>query len=125
MRDALRTFAAAVAWGAIASGAPFLILGPVAMVVMIVASIIVCGSLIVVGLPATLILYHLRKETARAYQFLGAVAGTLLPSVLLDLEWGLEWVIWTLPGIIGGTVTATIWGRWRESRSRMGAGQPG
>lgn len=74
---------------------------------------------VVIGLPLTALLRHLRKESAKAYMIAGAGFGFTIP-ILLDLRifgyFGVFFLM-SLLGLIAGATTGYLWGGWREKLS--------
>lgn len=135
MGTLLRMFARAVWWGSLAGAAPFLLftlpLGIsamsdsdpasgllVAFSPLMITGTIVLGAILAIGLPLTALLSQSNREFQRHYATAGLVAGALLPSlILLQFE---DWAIGVgmflaIPGMIAGTVTGLVWGKWREA----------
>lgn len=95
------------------------LVGLVALVVEFVIALVALG---VFGLPVTLLLRHLGKESRNAYLTAGLIGGGAIPLVLfgawyllllgsLDLWAGL---IYAVPGALTGGATAWFW--WKYAR---------
>ena len=136
MGSLLRMFAWAVWWGSLAGAAPFLLLtlplglsamggtDPVSVLLvafspLIITSIIVLGAAFLIGLPLTAVLSQSSRELQRHYATAGLVAGALVPNLIMVMflgVWELAAALWfTVPGMIAGTVTGLVWGKWRAA----------
>ena len=136
METLLRVFARAVWWGSLAGAAPFLLftlpLGLsaisgtdpasgllVAFSPLIISGTIVLGAAFVIGLPMTTVFSQSGREFQRHYAMAGLIAGALVPNFLMVGflgGWDLAAALWfTVPGMIAGTVTGLVWGKWREA----------
>ena len=134
MKESIPTFVRAVLCGSFAGGAPFLLLTVptaiegfeygrdlpgllwLAFMPVVIAGGVVALATLLLGLPLTAWLAHREDETAMTYSIAGFGLGVLLPIAVIAALFG-DWTIGAIlavPGAIAGTVTATIWGRWRE-----------
>lgn len=131
-------FLAALSWGILAGTAALMvpmliasgfdvdltgIAGALVFVALFVG-IFTLASLVVIGLPLTLILSALERESAAVYATAGALAGFTVLAVVFEIHRvGDPGMLW-LPaiGAFAGSVCALRWGRWREAVARRRAG---
>ena len=72
---------------------------------------------VVIGLPTTLLLSAIKKETAANYGVVGALAGFVAIAVIFEVHRTGGWEMLWFPavGALAGFVCAYRWGRWREA----------
>lgn len=138
MNDGLKTFARAVWWGALIGGGPYLLLTvPAALpiladpsssglsgaLVLVALPILLAGAgtltgAVLFGLPLTVLLRHMRKETSANYGMVGALLGFTMPALAAFATFGPElggsFLMFAIPGLLAGTTAATTWGNRRE-----------
>jgi hypothetical protein len=128
MKKAISPFVRAVFWGTVAGGGPFMLLTGAIAVSMewqwnslllffmpaMIAGAVVTLAMLLLGLPLTALLAHLKRENRNTYVLAGALLGALLPLVPVLLTGDNFGGFLTIPGAIAGTATAAVWGRWRE-----------
>lgn len=135
MRTLALNFVRATWWGSLAGAAPFLALFTIPLALsggapdlptglllagfsLIIAAVIVICSAMLFGLPLTAILSHNRRERQRDYTLAGLAAGTAVPALIILAVDGFRiepMLFFTVPGMIAGTVTGLVWGRWRAT----------
>ena len=128
-------FAKAVWWGSLAGAAPFMALFTIPLALsgfessglleallvisypLIVTAVIVFGAALVIGLPLTAVLSQSVHERQRHYAVAGLIGGALVPALILFVFDGGGYepmLFFAVPGMIAGTVTGLVWGKWRE-----------
>lgn len=135
MEHSVRGFARAVWWGSVVGAAPFLaITMPLAMsfiditdpvpailfglLPLIITGTIVLAASLLIGLPLTAVLSQSGRERQRHYAVAGLVGGALVPALILFVFDGGGYepmLFFSIPGMIAGTVTGLVWGKWREA----------
>lgn len=145
MKMALKTFARAVGWGAVAGGAPVLLFTlPAAILSVVDASneglagllyiatlpLLLAGAgtlagALLLGLPLTALLRRKGRETSTTYGLLGAALGFVLPALAafaaIGPDIGGAFLLFAIPGLIAGLTAATVWGNWREQVALVAA----
>lgn len=136
MKILLLTFARAVWWGSIAGAAPYTILfmlplgiamagdgEPLGMLLMIayplvISAVIVLAAALLIGLPLTAILSQSVRERQVHYALAGLGAGAAIPALIILAVDGGSYepvLFFAVPGMVAGTVTGLVWGKWREA----------
>lgn len=136
MGSLLRMFVRAVWWGSLAGAAPFMALFTIPLAMsgfgdsgqlggllvifypLIVSAVIVLGAALLLGLPVTAVLSQSGRELQRHYAIAGLIAGAVVPPLILLVFDGGSYepmLFFTVPGMIAGTVTGLVWGKWREA----------
>jgi hypothetical protein len=127
----IKALVRAVWWGGLAGGALFLVLtvplGIIAAisgeyaegVLLAMAPILLAGAgtlagALVVGLPLTLLLDCMKRESIEAYVAAGLVGGMALPALALYWIGGEQSLFAIIPGMLAGAAAAMSWGGWRE-----------
>jgi len=92
----------------------------IAPLAIFVPFVFVIASSLVVGVPATLIMKRFGWESEDAYAYTGAIAGFLMPVIILVIVERSIDIFWNaLPagilGLLSGVVTGRTW--WRARRS--------
>ena len=83
-------------------------------VVGVIVGIFTLAGLVIIGLPLTLGLRQLKKESAMLYTGIGATAGFLIIAVMFEANTKPEALAFALIGAVAGGACAYRWGRWRE-----------
>ena len=136
MHTPLYMFAKAVGIGSLSGAAPYLLFTvPMGLMYMsnremqdgitmmisplLITLPIVLGASVIFGLPLTAILRERHRERQRTYAVSGLALGTLIPTLVIILAGGGDGLaalpFFGIPGMIAGTVTGFVWGKWREA----------
>jgi len=132
MKDAILGLARALLWGSVIGGAPFLLLtvpvvladigqAPVGVALLamfmpiLIAGAVTAPAIILLGLPLTALLAHLRRETPGLYITAGFGLGLVIPiGIVLYLGGDWSGAFLSIPGAAAGAAAAGTWGNWRE-----------
>jgi len=129
---ALDQFLAAVCWGTLAGtgammtmmlisspGFDFAAIGGVLVFTSLFVSIITLLAMLLIGLPLTLLLRAVDRESAAIYASAGGIVGYLILALMawLPSPNQPEAVLFPLFGSFAGGACALRWGKWREKRA--------
>jgi hypothetical protein len=125
----LHHFLAAVSWGSIAGtgammammivsglGFDLAAIGTALVFTGFFAGIITLLAMLVIGLPLTLILGAIDRESAVLYASFGSLVGYLVLGLMIGLpsKGQAEALLFPLLGAFAGWACALRWGKWRE-----------
>jgi len=127
-------FLAPLVWGTIAGTVTMLIglgweagfdidladVGAAVLFVGVFVFLFTFTGFIAIGLPFTLLLRTIGKETVGVYAAIGAIGGFLLIAVIFETHrmGGWDGLWFPVVGALAGIACAYRWGRWRESVAR-------
>jgi hypothetical protein len=141
VKDAVCALLRAWFWGSVTGGALFLLLTVplaimsigqtsvattllVALMPILVAGAVTGPAIVLLGLPLTVLLAHLGRESPGLYLAAGFGLGLALPIGIVFSMGGDGSGAWlSIFGAVAGTVAAGIWGSWRQ-RVAEGRSEP-
>lgn len=96
----------------------------VAFAPLLMAAAFAIPAMILFGLPITALLYKLKRETRAAYVASGTIVGVIAPILFVWVYSGdgSDGIVLSLFGGLGGAVTGSRWGGWRQQQAE-GSGE--